>query len=157
MAKVEGLKALQKQLKKLSKGFRGEKSVTVGYTQNYAKIVHENLQARHAEGKEAKYLINAVARNEGAIIQEITSVTRKTGSIQKGLLAGGLLIQRESQEVVPVDTGALKASAFTSKTSETVKAAAAAFAKGEAKRANTKQKRRTKAADKRTRARRKKR
>ncbi len=33
--------------------------------------------------------------------------------IERGLKKGGLLIQREAQLKVPVDTGALKASAFT--------------------------------------------
>lgn len=33
--------------------------------------------------------------------------------IERGLKKGGLLIQREAQLLVPVDTGALKASAFT--------------------------------------------
>lgn len=36
---------------------RGENtSVVVGYKSNYAIYVHENLTARHAPGKEAKYL-----------------------------------------------------------------------------------------------------
>jgi len=34
----------------------------------------------------------------------------------KGLVLAGLFLQRKSQQVVPVDTGALKASAFTRKT-----------------------------------------
>ena len=133
---LQGSKELQRKLRRLSKGVIGENSVTVGYTQNYALIVHENRNAKHKKGKVAGYLLDPANQKADQISKRITQVTAKTGSLEKGLLQGGLFLQRISQKVVPVDTGALKASAFTSKTSEVEKAAAAAQAKGDIKRSN---------------------
>ena len=39
--------------------------------------------------------------------------TITTGSLEKGLVLAGLRLQRDSQKLVPVDTGNLKGSAFT--------------------------------------------
>lgn len=38
---------------------------------------------------------------------------RRIRGLRRGLRKGGLFLQRESQKIVPVDTGALKNSAFT--------------------------------------------
>ena len=40
---------------------------------------------------------------------------RKKLGLEKGLVLAGLFLQRESQMIVPVDTGTLRASAFTRK------------------------------------------
>lgn len=39
-------------------------------------------------------------------------------SFESGMVAAGLFVQRESQMLVPVDTGALRGSAFTRKTNQ---------------------------------------
>lgn len=54
--------------------------------------------------------------------EAIASINEEIGKINGrttgGLLAGGLIIQRRSQELVPVKYGFLKASAYTRKTPE---------------------------------------
>lgn len=42
--------------------------IVVGYIPHYAVYVHENLQAKHAPGKEAKYLENPIKRNQKRIL-----------------------------------------------------------------------------------------
>ena len=112
---LERLTNLQKKLADLKKKAQveGNPTVVVGYTQSYALAVHENLEAHHAPGKQAKYL-EQPAKELAKELGEITrKVYTKTGSLEKGLLVAGLRLQRASQELVPVDTSALKASAFT--------------------------------------------
>lgn len=49
-----------------------------------------------------------------AILQNISKAKRvNLAALKKGLVKAGLHLQRASQQVVPVDTGALKNSAFT--------------------------------------------
>jgi hypothetical protein len=88
------------------------KSVIVGYTQAYAIYVHENLEAHHPVGQ-AKFLEQPArehAKEIGTIIRE--SIERGV-SFEQSLLLGALRLQRESQQLCPNDTGALRASAFT--------------------------------------------
>lgn len=114
MPKVEGVKAVLNELKKLEKmAKKADVSVIVGYTQNYAIYVHENLTARHKPGKIAKYLEKPARENANELKRIVVRTTKKTKSVARGLLSAGLALQRMSQRVVPVDTGALKASAFT--------------------------------------------
>lgn len=42
--------------------------------------------------------------------------SKSDAGLERGLVKAGLFLQRKSQEVVPIDTGALKGSAFTRKT-----------------------------------------
>ena len=51
--------------------------------------------------------IDKIIRNLGRIDAQIAR------GVARGLKRGGLLLQRESQKIVPVDKGPLKASAFT--------------------------------------------
>ncbi len=51
-------------------------SVRVGYTANYALYVHENLDARHKPGKQAKFLEGPM-REEAAAMQEILKESMK--------------------------------------------------------------------------------
>lgn len=116
MAKVEGVSKLQATLNMLAKRAKQDANVSyvVGYTQNYALIVHENLDAHHPIGQ-AKYLEQPfrALSNDGTFSKLLTDTFKKTGSIAKGLLICALRLQRDSQQLVPVDTGALKSSAFT--------------------------------------------
>jgi hypothetical protein len=87
-------------------------SVIVGYSQSYAISVHENLGASHKVGK-AKFLEDPARENADLISDTVKKGIETTGSMEAGLMLGGLLLQRLSQGQVPVDTGALKNSAFT--------------------------------------------
>jgi hypothetical protein len=51
--------------------------------------------------------------NSGELSRIFVAVIKAGKSLLQGLLACGLRIQREAQKRVPVDTGALKSSAFT--------------------------------------------
>jgi hypothetical protein len=131
MAKIEGMNSLIEKLKKMGDDDRFNVSVVVGYTQSYAITVHEDLEAKHRPGKQAKYLEGPAREKAKEIADIIFSNYRKTKDAAKALLVGGLYLQRESQKVVPVDTSALRASAFTALDRDVPRVAAAAYAKSE--------------------------
>lgn len=117
MGKVLGMRSLrdnlQKRLRKAGKGTKaGTASVIVGYTQEYAIYVHENLEAYHEVGN-AKFLEIPFREIE----PDVPSILRKSiaagMTLPQALLALGLKVQRTSMEQVPIDTGALRSSAFT--------------------------------------------
>ncbi len=124
MPKIEGVEKLLAALKK-----RGEQwflssqgkaandktlnpSVIVGYTQSYALKVHEDMQAHHRVGQ-AQYLRQPARQLESELAKLAVKAVRNGATIAQALLIAGLRLQRESQLLVPVDTSALKASAFT--------------------------------------------
>ena len=116
MAIVEGLGRVQAALnKEIAKARGANVSVVVGYTAAYAVYVHENLEARHKSGKQAKFLEQPARDNAKQIAGAIAATMKRTASMEAALLVGGHLIQRLSQKVVPVLTGNLKGSAFTKK------------------------------------------
>lgn len=114
MAKVENMDRVVAQLRALEARSRKEDnvSVSVGYSQSYALRVHEDRNAYHAEGR-AGFLTDVareMARELGNLVRTLLLQGRDTA---QALLVAGLRLQRESQKNVPVDTGALRASAFT--------------------------------------------
>lgn len=111
-ARIEGVRELNTKIgAEIAKHVATNKAVSVSFSQHYAIYVHEDLAANHTNG-EAKFLENAILRNEDAISNKLIENTRKV-NIGVGLYTAGLLIQREAQKLTPVDTGALKASAQT--------------------------------------------
>lgn len=131
--KIERAKKLVAVLKKLRDEAQAEHPVTVqvGYTQNYAIYVHENLKAKHPVGQ-AKFLEAPARRYGDEIGKQIHETYRKTKSLRKSVLVGALRLQRESQLLCPVDTSALRASAYTAFEEDAATAAAKAKAKGDA-------------------------
>lgn len=133
MPQITGIAELNRKLKELEKQYTGGKKriiVQVGFTAAYAIYVHEDTQARHSVGQ-AKYLESPArqyASDLGTIASKITAATR---SMEKGLLAAGLRLQREAQQLTPVDTGNLKNSAYTALEENANQAAAEAYAKGQ--------------------------
>lgn len=142
MAKIEGIKTLIAQLGKLKAKFDNDgKCVVVGYTQAYALFVHEMVPGqprppmsdeqrramfaaiaeREARGHvpwavgQPKFLEQPARElsNDGELARIVVTVIKKGGTPLQGLLMAGLRLQRESQILCPVDTSALKASAFT--------------------------------------------
>lgn len=96
-------------------GAKKDPTVKVGYTAQYAIYVHENLEANHPNGGQAKFL-EQPARELKPVLKTIIQNSMKRGStMEQGMLLAGLHLQGESQKLVPVDTGNLKASAFTVK------------------------------------------
>jgi hypothetical protein len=127
-SKVTGSKSLSRSLNhKLQSSDAKIVEVVVGYTQSYALVVHE-VDARHAEGKQKKYL-EGPARQYA---RQIADVSRNTpGTMEQRLVRSGLFLQRKSQDVVPIDTGALKSSAFTALAEEADNSAREAWARSE--------------------------
>jgi hypothetical protein len=111
MAGLDSLKAKLEQLAMKAGG--NTPVVVVGYSQSYALAVHENLNARHAEGKQAKYLEGPARAEQATVGKIIKEKALETGDLASAMLTAGLYLQRVSQEVVPIDTGALRASSFT--------------------------------------------
>lgn len=114
MAVVHNLKRVAKSMERLAKThpLSQDVSVIVGYTANYALQVHERTDIPHQNG-EAKFLEKPAREKEKDVANTVVKGTKASGSLEKGLILGGLLLQRESQQLVPVDTGNLKGSAFT--------------------------------------------
>ena len=114
MAKIEGIKAVIAALRR--KGQQAQKndglSVVVGYTQSYAVYVHENRNAYHPIGK-AGFLLDPARRLRAELARIVRVSLQRGRTAAQALLLAGLRLQRESQQEVPVDTGALRASAFT--------------------------------------------
>lgn len=107
----------------------GELTVVVGYTQEYALEVHERTDVKRRVGQ-PKFLEQAARDNEKQIVSMVSN--SKPKELADNLLKAGLLIQRESQKLCPVDTSALRASAFTSMEENVDQAASEAEAKSDA-------------------------
>lgn len=115
MPRIEGLSGLLADLKAAEKkAGEANVSVIVGYTQSYAIYVHEDLEAQHPVGQ-AKFLEQPARELSTELGAQIGEGVAKGMTMEQSLLVAGLRLQRESQQLVPVDTGALKNSAFTRK------------------------------------------
>lgn len=139
---IKGLESLNRKLReRLAKARKeGNASVVVGYTASYAMWVHEAIEmklyglprggGRVKSGKrkgqpkrgyfwdplgkaQAKFLEEPARTLRPELASIVARVVANGMTLTQGLLMAGLRLQRESQEMVPVDTGNLKASAFT--------------------------------------------
>jgi len=133
MPQITGIKEVIRALTEMSKDAKKDDRVTVivGFTQSYAVWVHENLQAQHKVGQ-AKFLESPARSLRKEFVKLIRTTTQKTGNIRDGLLIAGLRLQREAQKLTPVDTGALRASAFTAFEEDSESEARKAFKRSEA-------------------------
>lgn len=103
-------------------------AVAVGYAAAYAIYVHENVemkwkgQPRHKPHKgsywdppgrgQAKFLEQPARELSPEFRRIIMEAVSKGASLGRALMLAGMRLLRESQKLVPVDTGNLKASAF---------------------------------------------
>ena len=113
---VKGVDSLIAKLKAKAKAAAEDNGATVitGYEGvQYGIYVHENLEAAHAPGKQAKFLEQPARQFRGAIKDVIFRAYKGGATLRQALLIGGLRLQRESMKIVPVDTGNLRGSAFT--------------------------------------------
>ena len=126
MAVITGLKDIEDHLEKIKRKYSvGKKpTVIVGYTANYAIHVHENarMEARRRMmrgGKNPKaqwkFLEQPFREYRGEFLRLIKIAVKKGLPVIDALYIAGLRLQRESQALVPLITGNLKASAFTKK------------------------------------------
>lgn len=124
---VRGADTVLTWLQKLSRRYPTNLKVVVGYRAPYALAVHENIEmagqglprrSGHGlywdpQGKaQAKFLEQPAREYKRAIAEHIRRVTKQSKSLRQGLLSGGRILMIASQELVPVDTGELKASAY---------------------------------------------
>jgi len=136
MAKLERAENVTRLLRQLyAKAARHRYvSVVVGYTQNYALWVHETDRNYRVGGW--KYLQRAATALRTTLPAIVRQAMRSKAGLEQGLLLAGLRLQRDSQTNTPVDTSALKASAFTALEKDAGSAAADARAQSDAIRAD---------------------
>lgn len=118
--KIERSLQLYKKLKQLAeKSKQGSGSVVTGYRGvNYAVYVHEDMEAQHPNGGQAKFLEQPARQLKGEFGSLVSNfIKSRKVTLIEALTMVALRIQRESQKLVPVDTGNLKGSAFTEKDS----------------------------------------
>lgn len=130
MPKIEGLKSLIRKFKELRTTSKKKDNVTVtaGYTQRYAIWVHErNIPHKRPATAQWRYLITASREKEAEISRAAVQAYALTGSMEKALIVAGLRLIREAQPLVPVASGALKASSFVAAKRNEDEAAAKAF------------------------------
>ena len=87
-------------------------SVTVGFTASYAIFVHERTDLNHNVGQ-AKFLEQPAREMRTQLTALIVSLVKRGVSIGEAMLVAGQALQAAAQKLSPVDTGNLKASAFT--------------------------------------------
>jgi hypothetical protein len=128
MARIENLERLVAALRKRAAAAKvdGDASVLVGYTANYALYVHENMEMKlkglpRQSGRgvywgpkgQPKFLEEPARTQRDVLAKIVRDAKAKGSTLAQALLLAGLRLQRESQLRVPVDTGNLRASAFT--------------------------------------------
>lgn len=87
--------------------------VKVSYATDYAVYVHEDMQANHPNGGQAKYLEQPAREMRADLMEGVKEDIRRGLTLEQALLRAGLKLQSASQKLVPVDTGTLRASAST--------------------------------------------
>lgn len=113
MARIENVERLREKFKLRGKRHKNSSTI-VGFTANYAVYVHENMEAKHTVGQ-AKFLEQPLRQlaNDGTFTKIVSDVVRAGHSLGQGLYLAGLRLQREAMLLTPVDTGNLRAGAFT--------------------------------------------
>lgn len=112
MVKITNLGGVLRTLRNLA-GKGKNASVKVGYQAEYSVYVHENLEANHPNGGQAKFLEQPAREMRAELAQGVSNDIRSGMTLEQSLLRAGLKLQGASQKLVPVDTGNLRASAFT--------------------------------------------
>lgn len=113
MSSIVGIKKVLDLLGQKARHVQKFPRVIVGYTEPYAIYVHENLQNIHPVGQ-AKFLEQPARTLEPVMRSIIYTEMRAGKSLSDALLAAGNKLKTESQLLCPVDTGALRDSAFVS-------------------------------------------
>lgn len=90
---------------------------TVEFTAPYAIYQHENLEYKHPNGGQAKYLEQPAKARQQELGQITLAELKATGSMRKALLKAAQSLLGWAKELVPVDTGFLKKSGKVRKVS----------------------------------------
>lgn len=133
MAKIEGLDKVLKMLEARKRMVEKKVSVIVGFTAAYALWVHERVEEKwrglprppsesgrdrgnywDPAGRGQSKFLEAPAREmQDELVALVINLVRQGNPLSMALVVAGMRLQREAQLRVPVDTGNLKASAFT--------------------------------------------
>lgn len=132
--KLVNFKRLARKLEKLERDSKRKDNgnVNTGFAASYALFVHEAPMTLAGEepvprssgkghywdpqGRATNKFLEGPFREFQPALQKIIETAVANGvPLTKALLFAGLRLQREAQKRVPVDTGNLKASAFTAK------------------------------------------
>lgn len=110
---VEGISDLVEKLRgRANKSMKKDEGFfTVGYSAPYAIYVHENLQANHEHGQ-AKFLERPTRELHGELARSIRTDVGKDLGLEMANKNAAISLLKASQELVPTDTGALKASGY---------------------------------------------
>lgn len=124
---IKNIERLVRDLQKLKDHSRKHDNVVVfvGFTQNYAIYVHE-IDKNYVSG-EYKYLEKPAREMQNELASIVKVAASKGAGLDKALVLAGMRLQAAAQKLCPVDTGALRASAFTAKEDELEMKAAMAY------------------------------
>jgi len=84
----------------------------VGYSAPHAIYVHEDLEAQHPNGGQAKFLEQPAREMRGTLGATIVSELESRRSMNDALQTAGEMLKEASQVLCPVDTGVLRDSAY---------------------------------------------
>lgn len=112
--KVEGLEKLLAQVKNITSRYKrkGQVLVSVGYGALYAIYVHENLENKHPNGGQAKYLENPRRAMESQLRALILKRIKDGETTEDAMEEAGEKLLEASKRLVPVDTGELRDSGY---------------------------------------------
>lgn len=89
-----------------------EIEASVGFSAPYAIYVHENLEANHPNGGEAKFLENAIKDNADSLGDLIAYHIKRRKTLRYAVYRAAVRVLQEAKKRVPVDTGFLKKSGY---------------------------------------------
>ncbi len=92
-------------------GKDSKSQVVVGYSAEYAVPVHERMDLKHTNGQ-AKFLEQPLRTEKQAMADIIRKALQGRKTLAEAQMLAAQYLLKKSQELVPVDTGALKASGF---------------------------------------------
>lgn len=115
MAKVERVTEVVNALKLQGKKRGPNSQHIVGYGTDYGIYVHENLTAYHAPPTQAKFLEQPARTNRNNMAAIVRNALKRGMTVEQASYLAALFLLRESQKLVPVDTGVLRASGFVKK------------------------------------------
>lgn len=111
--KLSGVGKLRKRFRDSRRNAKSS-SAAVGYTANYALIVHEMVNATFQKlGAQAKFLEEPARRMEKELVKIVEDRLKQGDTLSQALYIAGLALQAESQRICPVDTGNMVNTAFT--------------------------------------------
>lgn len=125
---IENIVKVEQALKKALSKYRSCSAVT-GYRAAYALYVHENLEMKWKglprkgpNGKghywdppgrgQSKFLEQPARENAAKMAEIVRRALQRGDSLEDAILSAARFLQHESMQLVPVDTGNLKGSAF---------------------------------------------